>query len=345
MLTGCYTALITPVAGDSVDIEGLNRLVAFQIENGISGLLAVGTTGESPTLTWNEHMSVIRTVASQCKGRCACIAGTGSNNTAETLEATKQAAESGVDGVLLVDPYYNGPSSMEIRKEYIAPVAEFFPGLDVIPYIIPGRTGAQLLPEDLAILANRYDNISSVKEATGNIENIKKTRACCGPDFKIFSGDDSLTFSMMTDPDIRAAGVISVISNIAPRAVGDMVRIIASGDMEEGKKRFIDLTPLFDLVTVKTLEKTEFGDAVCRARNPLPIKTLIRILGLPSGGCRRPLGKMTRQGIDRVIDTARRVLADAPYILEPAADFFGIDMEARLNDPAAAKGLFYDHYS
>ncbi|NOY69426.1 MAG: 4-hydroxy-tetrahydrodipicolinate synthase [Deltaproteobacteria bacterium] len=344
MLPGCYTALITPITGDSVDIEGLNRLVAFQIENGISGLLAVGTTGESPTLTWDEHISVIRTVASQCKGRCVCIAGTGSNNTAETLEATRQAAESGIDGVLLVDPYYNGPSSMEIRREYIAPVAEIFPGLDIIPYIIPGRTGAQLLPEDLAILAARYDNISSVKEATGNMENMKKTRACCGPDFKIFSGDDSLTFSMMTDPDIRATGAISVISNIAPRAVSDMVKLTASGDTTEGEKRFADLTPLFDLVTVKTLEKTGFGDAVCRARNPLPIKTLMRILGFPSGDCRRPLGKMTRQGIDRVIDTARRILADAPYILEPAADFFGIDMEGRLNDPATAEGLFYDQY-
>lgn len=344
MLTGCYTALITPVSGDSVDIEGLDRLVAFQIENGISGLLAVGTTGESPTLTWDEHIRVIRAVASNCKGKCICIAGTGSNNTSETLEATRHAAESGVDGVLLVDPYYNGPSSMEIRKEYIAPVAKSFPGLDIIPYIIPGRTGAQLLSEDLAILAGRYDNVSSVKEATGDLENMKKTRRCCGPDFKIFSGDDSLTFSMMTNPEIRASGVISVISNLAPRAVGDMVKIIASGDLVGGERRFADLTPLFDLVTVKTLEQTKFGEAMCRARNPLPIKTLMRILGLPSGDCRRPLGKMTRQGIARVINTARRVLADAPYILQPAADFFGVDMEARLNDPATAEGLFYDQY-
>jgi len=344
MLTGCYTALITPVSGDSVDIEGLDRLIAFQIENGISGLLAVGTTGESPTLTWDEHIRVIRDVADKCKGKCTCIAGTGSNNTAETLEATRHAAESGVDGVLLVDPYYNGPSSGEIRKEYIVPVAETFPGLDIIPYIIPGRTGAQLLPEDLAILADRYDNVSSVKEATGDLENMKKTRRCCGPDFKIISGDDSLTFSMMTDPDIRASGVISVISNLAPRAVGDMVKMLASGDLAEGEKRFADLAPLFDLVTVKTTEKTAFGDAVCRARNPLPVKTLMRILGLPSGECRRPLGKMTRLGIERVIDTARRVLANAHYILEPAADFFGVDMDARLNDPAVIEGLYYDQY-
>jgi len=329
---------------DSVDMDGLDRLVSFQIENGISGLLAVGTTGESPTLTWDEHIAVIRAIASRCKGRCACIAGTGSNNTKETLEATKHAAECGVNGVLLVDPYYNGPSSLEIRREYIAPVAEKFPGLDIIPYIIPGRTGTKLMPQDLAILANRYDNIRSVKEATGDIENMKQIRNFCGPDFNILSGDDSLTFSMMTDPEIRASGVISVISNIAPKAVTDMVRAIASGDLEEGERLFNDLSPLFNLVTIKTVEKTEFGETACRARNPLPIKTLMQIMGLPSGGCRRPLGKMTRQAIDKVVDTARRILSDAPYILEPAADFFGLDIEARLNDPEVIEGLYYGQY-
>ena len=149
----------------------------------------------------------------------ACASpGAGSNNTREALSATREAVEAGVDGVLLVDPYYNGPSSMEIRKEYLARVAAAHPDLSIIPYVIPGRTGAQLLPEDLALLYRDFPNVHTVKEATGDLDNMRRTRKCCGPDFTILSGDDGLTVTMMTDPKIQAAGVISVVSNIVPRA-------------------------------------------------------------------------------------------------------------------------------
>ena len=127
MHAGCYTAIITPFTEASVDYDGLGQLVGFQIENGITGILAVGTTGESPTLNWDEHNRVIQQVAENSKNKCICIAGTGSNNTDETLLATEHAAAAGVDAVLLVDPYYNGPSSLEIRKEYVEPVAKQFP--------------------------------------------------------------------------------------------------------------------------------------------------------------------------------------------------------------------------
>ena len=152
MESGCYTAIATPYKDDAVDYDGLEKLVEFQIQNGITGILAVGTTGESPVLTWDEHNKVIETVANKAKDKCICIAGTGSNNTREALQASEHAARQGVDAVLLVDPYYNGPSSLEIRREYVAPIARQFPQLEVIPYVIPGRTGAQLLPEDLALL-------------------------------------------------------------------------------------------------------------------------------------------------------------------------------------------------
>lgn len=325
-------------------MAGLGQLVAFQIENRITGILAVGTTGESPTLTWDEHVGVINAVASQCKDHCICIAGTGSNNTAETLTATAHAAKSGVDGVLLVDPYYNGPSSLEIRKEYIAPVAEAFPEIHVIPYVIPGRTGAQLFPEDLALLKDQYANVNCVKEATGDLANMIRTRKCCGPDYIILSGDDGMTPAMMIRADIKSNGVISVVSNIAPKAVADMVRAFLNGRTAEGEKLAADLQPLFDIVTIKTAEGTSYGDVTCRARNPLPIKTLMRILGLPSGPCRQPLGKMTRHGIQAVITAARQVLDTAPYIFEPAAAFFGIDIEARLNDSTSLEGLYYLEY-
>jgi 4-hydroxy-tetrahydrodipicolinate synthase len=344
MITGSFTALVTPFTENDVDYDGLEQLVDFQIQNGISGILAVGTTGESPTLVWDEHNRVIEKIADKTKNKCMCIAGTGSNNTAEALIATKHALHAGVNAVLLVDPYYNGPSSLEIRKEYIEPVAKAFPSLDIIPYIIPGRTGAQLFPEDLAILTKTCKNVRTVKEATGNLDNMKQTRKCCGPEFSIISGDDGLTFAMMTDPEIQCSGVISVASNIAPKAVSDMVTFLKSGDHEPAQKINTALKPLYELVTVKTMESTPYGEVECRARNPLAIKTLMSILGMPSGGCRQPLGKMTEKGIQKVTQVARQVQAENPEIFQPAAEFFNVDVEARLNTEDTLTGLFYEQY-
>ncbi|RJP93447.1 MAG: 4-hydroxy-tetrahydrodipicolinate synthase [Desulfobacteraceae bacterium] len=344
MRAGSYTAIITPFTQTSVDYDGLAQLVNFQIKNGITGILAMGTTGESPTLTWAEHNRVIQEVSENSKNHCLCIAGTGSNNTNEALAATEQAIRAGVDAVLLVDPYYNGPSSLEIRKEYVEPVAKTFPSTDIIPYVIPGRTGAQLLPEDLAILAETCPNVRAVKEATGNLENMKRTRKCCGKDYTILSGDDGMTFDMMTDPEIKATGVISVISNIAPKAVGDMVNLLIEGRFAEAEKYHTALLPLFDLVTVKTKEQTPYGEAFCRARNPLAVKTLMNILGMPSGPCRRPMGKMTRSGIEQVLSAVRQVQSGNPEILAPAAEFFNIDIAARIHDPKNWESLFYKTY-
>ena len=327
-----------------MDTEGLDALVDFQIENNISGILAVGTTGESPVLTWDEHNQVVEKIAAKTKGKCICIAGTGSNNTKESLMAGQHAVEAGVDALLLVDPYYNGPSSLEIRREYVAPVASAFPEVQVIPYVIPGRTGAQLLPEDLALLFKEYKNVSTVKEATGNLENMKRTRACCGPDFTILSGDDGMTLDMMTDAQINAAGVISVLTNVAPGAVAQMVVLLAEGDAAGAKALLSALTPLFGLVTVSTTEKTPYGDVVCRARNPLAVKALMSILGMPSGGCRQPLGKMTHNGIETVLSAARTVQQNNPEILAPVAEFFSVDIAERLETPAVWEELIYKEY-
>jgi len=344
MLAGCFTAIVTPFKNGTVDYEGLGKLSEFQIENGITGILAVGTTGESPVLSWDEHNRVIEMVAEKSKDKCICIAGAGSNNTNESLEGTKHAVAVGADAVLLVDPYYNGPSSLEIRREYIAPIAEVAPDIEIIPYVIPGRTGAQLLPEDLAILNQTYKNVNTVKEATGNLENMRSTRKCCGPEFTILSGDDGMTFKMMLDPQIKASGVISVASNIAPGPITEMVRLLEQGEEKNAQKLLTALEPLFDLVTVKTMEKTPYGEVVCRARNPLGFKTLMSILGMPSGGCRQPLGKMTRNGLETVLSAARKVQADTPEILKPVAEFFNVDIEERLNNPSSWDGLFYEEY-
>jgi 4-hydroxy-tetrahydrodipicolinate synthase len=344
MKAGCYTALITPFEGGTVDWKGLDQLVEFQIACGITGILAVGTTGESPTLTWDEHNLVTRKIAERCRGRSLSIAGTGSNNTAETIEGTRHAVKFGAQAVLLVDPYYNGPSSLEIRREYVLPVARAFPGTDIIPYVIPGRTGAQLLPEDLALAYAECHNVATVKEATGNIENMRRTRACCGPDFTILSGDDPLTVEMMADPGVHAAGVISVASNVAPKAVTDMVALLLAGREVEARELAAKLAPLFNLVTVKTMETTRFGEVVCRARNPLAYKALMALLGMPSGGCRPPLGRMTRNGLAQVVEAAQTVQRTAPELFQPLADHFGVNIRERLENPKYREGLCYEAY-
>ena len=342
MFSGCYTALVTPMTSDRrVDYEGLRRLVEFQIREGVSGILAVGTTGESPTLDWDEHNKVIEKVYEHSGSKGLTIAGTGSNSTQETMEGTEHAAHIGVKCVLLVDPYYNGPSSLEIRREYVEPVAKRFPEVQVIPYVIPGRTGTQLLPPDLAVLHQQYKNVTAVKEATGNLDNMRLTRKLCGRNFAILSGDDDKTFTMMTTPEIAAGGVISVMSNIAPRAVNDMAQYILKGKTEEARNLCAALQPLFDIVTVKTQEQTPFGPVTCKARNPLACKTLMNVLGMPSGPCRQPLGKMTQNGLEVVLANARKVFEKDPEILAPIEDFFDVSLQERLYNERFWQGLTY----
>jgi len=339
---GCYTALITPMNRNrQIDYEGLQQIIDFQIKNGITGILAVGTTGESPTLDWDEHSQVIEKTHEYTNNRCQTIAGTGSNSTQETIKGTEDALHSGVETVLLVDPYYNGPSSLEIRREYIEPVAQKFPEVQIIPYVIPGRTGTQLLPQDIASLHNQYPNVRCVKEATGDLKNMELTRQLCGEDFDILSGDDDKTFTMMISPNIRASGVISVISNVAPKALADMIHYTLNGNKEAANIIVQAIQPLFNIVTVKTTEQTPYGPTVCRARNPVAIKTLMNILGMPSGPCRQPLGKMTQAGVDIVLTNARKVYEANPQILQPVADYFGVDLKDRLYNVKYLEGLYY----
>jgi 4-hydroxy-tetrahydrodipicolinate synthase len=340
--SGCYTALITPMTSNrQVDYDGLRQLVDFQIKGGVKGILAVGTTGESPTLDWNEHNHVIREVYEYSTEKCLTIAGTGSNSTQEAMEATLHAQHLGVKSVLLVDPYYNGPSSMEIRREYIEPIARQFPKVQVIPYIIPARTGTQLYPQDLAFLHKQYPNVGCVKEATGDLKNMELTRQLCGEDFDILSGDDDKTYAMMISPDIRASGVISVVSNVAPSAIVDMVHYVIDGNEEAASVIAQALQPLFSIVTVKTQEQSPYGAVACKARNPLAYKTLMNVLGMPSGPCRQPLGKMTRSGLEVVLANARKIYETNPQILQPIEDYFNVDLKDRLYNERYTEGLYY----
>lgn len=339
---GCYTASVTPMKKKfDVDYESLKRLVEFQVKQGVSGILACGTTGESATLTWEEHKQVIEKVHEFVNGKRLTIGGTGSNSTKEAMEGTRHAAEVGVEAVLLVDPYYNGPSSLEIRREYVEPIAKAFPDVQVIPYVIPGRTGTKLLPQDLAILHSQCSNVRSVKEATGDLENMKLTRKLCGSDFDILSGDDDKTFDMMTSPNIMASGVVSVTSNVAPRAVQQITEALLKKEMKKAEKLMKALKPLFQMVTVKTIEPTPYGERLVKARNPLAFKTLMNILGMVSSPVRRPLGKMTKMGLKKVLTQARTVQENNPKILEPIESFFDVNIEERLSNEKYCKGLTY----
>ena len=195
---GCWTAMVTPFTRKGeVDWEGLEKNIQFQIQNG-AHLIPTGTTGESPTLDWREHDRVISRAVKLARGKAFVMAGTGSNSTKEALRGTKHAVEAGAQGALLVDCYYNGPSSLELRTQYYEVIAKAFRKAYVMPYVIPGRTGTKLEVEDLTILHRKYRNVRSVKEATGDLGRMAKTRALLGEDFDILSGDDDLTFEMMT---------------------------------------------------------------------------------------------------------------------------------------------------
>lgn len=329
---GCWTAMVTPLdRKGEVDYEGLEKNIRFQIENG-AHLVPTGTTGESPTLDWKEHDRVITKTVKLAKGKVFVMAGTGSNSTKEAVRGTAHAVEVGAQAVLLADCYYNGPSSLELRTQYYEVIAKQFRKTLVTPYVIPGRTGTKLEVEDLAILHRKYKNVRSVKEATGDLERMARTRTVLGEDFDILSGDDDKTFEMMTRKDILASGVVSVMSNVVPGPIGEMVKAVQDGDLETAGKLKSALDPLFKVVTVNTLESYEGFEVPTKFRNPVPIKTMMKGLGIPSGPCRQPLGKMTAKGIAVVRNSLKEAYEKDREIFLPLRDFYGIDVEERLSE-------------
>jgi 4-hydroxy-tetrahydrodipicolinate synthase len=329
---GCWTAMVTPLnRKGEIDDAGLEKNIQFLIENG-SNLLPTGTTGESPTLDWKEHDRVITKTAKFAKGKAFVIAGTGSNSTKEAFRGTKHAVEVGAQGALLVDCYYNGPSSLELRTQYYEVIAKAFRKAFIVPYVIPGRTGTKLEVEDLAILHRKYKNVRSVKEATADLERMAKTRSLCGEDFDILSGDDDKTFDMMTRSDIRSSGVVSVMSNIVPGPILEMVMAIRKGEMERANRLKEVLDPLFKVVTVNTIESYEGFVVPAKFRNPLGIKTMMKGLGLPSGPCRPPLGKMTPKGVEVVRNALKAVYEKNKEFLMPIQKFYKVNIEERLTN-------------
>lgn len=338
---GVWTALATPFTDDGkLNREAFEKLVNFQIAEGITGIVPAGTTGESPTLDWNEHNHVIEDGVKFARGRVGVLAGTGSNSTHEAIDATRHAADAGVSAVLVVDCYYNGPSSLELRTEYYEKIAAAVPAIPIVPYIIPGRCGTEMNAADLAILhLTQPKRFPAVKSATGNLERMRQDRALGGATLAIMSGDDDLTLAMMRDAAIGASGVISVMSNIVPGPLSKMVALQKSGDSAGADVLAGKLAPLFRLVTCKvsatrTLPSGKSVTVEDKFRNPSAVKTMMAGLGMLVGPCRAPLGKMTKNAVEVCREALRDVHTKSPEILAPIEAAYGVKIGARLSDDA-----------
>ncbi len=341
---GAWTALVTPFKEDgSVDWDGLKKNVDFQVREGISGLLPMGTTGESPTLSHSEHNEVNRKVFEFANGRCEILAGCGSNSTEESIKSVEAAKEAGIKAALIIDCYYNGPSSFELRTKHYEVIAKKFPDVNFVPYIIPGRTGCELSAQDLALLARHCPNVAAVKEATGNIERMEVEAKIVPEGFSILSGDDGVTFEIMASPKIRARGVVSVMTNLVPAAISQMCNFLNEGKPGAAEDIEKKLKPLFDVITVKVKRNVSIGEmtysVIDKFRNPVPIKTMMNALGLPAGPFRNPLGKMTPAGVLIVREALKTVWKLNPEILKPIEDFYGVNIEERLKDDSIWDGL------
>ncbi|MCD6308101.1 MAG: 4-hydroxy-tetrahydrodipicolinate synthase [Candidatus Latescibacteria bacterium] len=281
-LEGTFTAMVTPFTGDgSLNEAKLRELVEFQIENGISGLVPVGTTGESPTLSHEEHRTVVDIVIEAADGRVPVIAGTGSNNTTEALSLTQHAIEAGADAALLITPYYNRPSQNGLTAHYkkIASTCE----IPLIIYNCPGRTAVNTTADTIVELANE-PTIVGIKEASGNMDQICDIIRRAPDDFTVLSGDDSMTIPMMA---VGAKGIISVASNVVPAKMSAMVNAALAGDFQKARDLHGELFPL-----MRSLMKAE--------TNPSPIKAAMNIAGMDVGTVRLPLAEPGTAGTDMI---------------------------------------------
>jgi 4-hydroxy-tetrahydrodipicolinate synthase len=273
MFKGAMTALVTPFKDGQVDYDRLTANVAYQIAEGIDGLVPVGTTGESPTLSHDEHDRVIQAVVNAAAGKVPVIAGTGSNATDEALRLTKHAKDVGTDASLQVNPYYNKPTQEGLYRHFMT-IADAV-DLPMVLYNIPSRCGVGMIPNTVARLAN-HPNIVAVKEATGSLDMASEIAALCDPDkFTILSGDDSLTLPLTS---IGAKGVISVLSNLLPARVKELTDAALAPDPTQARKLHLQLFPLFKAMSIET--------------NPIPIKTAMQLTGTDTGELRLPMCPM-----------------------------------------------------
>lgn len=275
MFGGAIVAIVTPFRNGEVDEQALRKLIEEQIAAGTDGIVPCGTTGESTTLSHEEHDRVIEITIDAVRKRVPVIAGTGSNSTAEALRLTRHAWEAGADGALLVCPYYNRPTQEGLYQHFLT-IAEEVP-IPIIIYNIPGRTGTNLLPETLVRLAE-IKNIVGVKEASGSLKQMSDVIQLCGSDFDVLSGDDIFTLPLLA---IGGKGVISVISNVVPADMAEMVDVFAAGDLEQARALHYRMAPLIDVLFIET--------------NPIPVKAALAMMGKIEYELRLPLCRMSEK--------------------------------------------------
>lgn len=294
MLSGCLVAMITPFRDGEVDEPSLRKLVRFHLENGTDGLVPCGTTGESVTMTEEEQLRVIEIVVEEVHHRLPVIAGTGTNGTAKTIKLTKAAQKLGADGALLVTPYYNKPTQDGLYRHFEAVATAT--DLPLLLYNVPGRTSVNLAAETTARLA-KIPSVIGIKEASGNMDQVSQIVQNVRSDFAVLSGDDSLTLPMLA---LGGMGVVSVVGNIAPAAMSELVRAFLQGNVSRARELHYQL---FDLCRAMFIET-----------NPIPVKTAAETLGLCSGEMRLPLtpmGAANRQKLEAVLN-ASPVLQPVP---------------------------------
>jgi 4-hydroxy-tetrahydrodipicolinate synthase len=281
MFEGTFTALVTPFVQDQLDEAAFARLIEAQLSAGITGVVPVGTTGESPTLNNQEHHRVIELAVKTVGGRCKVIAGTGSNSTAEAVNLTVEAERLGADAALIVAPYYNKPTQAGLVAHYSAIASAV--KIPIMLYSIPGRCGIEIGVDTVATLAERHPNIVAIKEAGGSVERVSQLRAALPAAFEILSGDDSLTVPFMS---VGACGVVSVASNVAPARVAALVNAALAGDYSAARNHHFQLYTLFKELFVES--------------NPAPAKYALSLLGQMHPEVRLPLAPLADSSRARV---------------------------------------------
>ncbi|HWP92624.1 MAG TPA: 4-hydroxy-tetrahydrodipicolinate synthase [Thermodesulfobacteriota bacterium] len=281
MIHGSIVAIVTPFKGGSVDENALRNLIEFQIDNGTHGIVPCGTTGESPTLSHEEHEYVIEVTVKTVKKRIPVIAGTGSNSTEEAIRLTKFAEKVGADAVLSVVPYYNKPTQegLYLHFKEIASQAR----IPVILYNIPGRSGVNMTPETIARLAKDCKNIIGVKEATGSLQQASKILYICGMDFVLLSGEDAINFPILA---IGGKGFITVTANVAPKDVAELYNAYARGEFNQARELHYKLLPLNEAMFIET--------------NPIPVKEALSVMGKIKGEFRLPLCPMSLGNLEKL---------------------------------------------
>jgi 4-hydroxy-tetrahydrodipicolinate synthase len=282
--TGVYPAMVTPFTDEQeIDVEGMRSNIAYLEKGGVAGLVPCGSTGESATLSFDEHKKLVEITVDAAS--VPVIAGTGSNNTAEAVELTRYAQDAGADAALLIVPYYNKPMKSGLIKHFsaIAQACE----IPLIMYNIPGRTGINMDPETISTMAHEYSNVAGVKEASANFTQISNIiEITRGLEFSVLSGDDGLTLPMMA---LGATGVISVTADILPKQMGRLAQLCLEGNFAKARDVHYQLAPLFKALFIET--------------NPIPIKKACDLLGLAGGPLRLPLTTMAEPNVVKLKET------------------------------------------